>query len=173
MTGRFAEQINDPKYPEAYKEVVSKLRGTQAAKLALAIWAMRQACSEGESEIAGKDIRNVEKLVDYFASHARKVLAVSGRDPRRGVATQILGWLHRSKIDRFTQADCYRIFAKSLNKPSDVIEPLTLLEELFCIRREVKEEDRSKRGRKPSPAYEVHPELRVETVYKKLIGESE
>ncbi|MFI7126835.1 hypothetical protein ACIBQ1_14160 [Nonomuraea sp. NPDC050153] len=66
-------------------------------------------------------------------------------------------WLHRTGTARFTVREAFTALPRNrFRKVGELETPLDLLEQLGWIRREP-EPPRTGPGRRPSPAYAVHP----------------
>ena len=75
----------------------------------------------------------------------------------------ILRWLERTRPARFTKRELFTGVSRArFPKVGDLDAPLGLLEQHGYIRRGP-EPEREGPGRRPSPAYEVHPHLAAET----------
>jgi len=72
-------------------------------------------------------------------------------------------WLERTRPEAFTRREAHMGLSRSrFPKAGDLDAPLALLEDHGCIRR-MPEPERTGPGRRPSPTYEVHPDLATET----------
>jgi hypothetical protein len=171
MTDHYAQQMNDSRNSAAYIECLSKLRGGYAAKLALSIKVIHQCFRSAPETLGEEDIHRARWVVDYFAAHARKVLGVSGIDPRNVPARTILSWLHRKQVETFNTASCYRELRRVFSKPEETYQPLSLLEKLNIIKRVETVQEMLSRGRPPSTSYKVHPHVADEQKVKELLGD--
>jgi replicative DNA helicase len=100
--------------------------------------------------------QRAETLARYYADHAVAVFAHIGTDETTQDARHLLAWIQKSRPDRFTVRDAHRANRGRFNKPGDLQPALDLLEEHNHIRR-APDLPRDGPGRKPSPAYYVHP----------------
>ncbi|MCA2229941.1 YfjI family protein [Nonomuraea aurantiaca] len=96
-------------------------------------------------------------LGGYFAAHALATFDAMGADPDLEAARTVHAWLHRTGTERFTVREAFTALPRNrFRKVSELETPLDLLEQLGWIRREP-EPPRTGPGRRPSPAYTVHP----------------
>jgi replicative DNA helicase len=99
----------------------------------------------------------------YFTAHALAAFDGMGADPVLQDARFILQWLKRTGPARFTKREAHMGLSRSrFPKVGDLDAPLALLEQHGYIRSEP-EPERTGPGRRPSPAYAVHPDLATET----------
>ncbi|MFC4588618.1 YfjI family protein [Sphaerisporangium corydalis] len=96
-------------------------------------------------------------LGEYFTAHALAAFDSMGADPDLEAARTVHTWLERTRPERFTVREAFRgVASKRFRKVADLETPLDLLEQLGWIQREP-EPPRTGPGRRPSPAYTVHP----------------
>ncbi|HET9969826.1 MAG TPA: YfjI family protein [Streptosporangiaceae bacterium] len=102
-------------------------------------------------------------VMDYYTAHALAAFDHMGMDPVVEDARTILRWLERARPAAFTRRELFTGVSRArFAKVGDLDAPLDLLEQHGYIRR-VPEPERTGPGRRPSPAYEVHPDLAAET----------
>jgi replicative DNA helicase len=113
--------------------------------------------------IAASTMAAAIQAADYFTAHALAAFDGMGADPVLEDARVILQWLQRTRPARFTKREAHMGLSRSrFPKVGDLDAPLALLEQHGYIRSEP-EPERTGPGRRPSPAYEVHPDLATET----------
>ncbi|MET9340287.1 YfjI family protein [Nonomuraea sp. NPDC003804] len=96
-------------------------------------------------------------LGEYFTAHALATFDAMGADSDVEGARNVHAWLERTRTARFTVREAFTALSRSrFRKVAELEAPLDLLEQLGWIRREP-EPPRSGPGRRPSPAYAVHP----------------
>lgn len=94
---------------------------------------------------------------DYYTAHALAVFDLMGADPTMEAARYLLHWIERTRPKRFTRREAHMGISRSrFPKVGDLDAPLDLLEQHGYIRR-LAEPERTGPGRRPSPAWEVHP----------------
>ncbi|MEV1002804.1 YfjI family protein [Nonomuraea sp. NPDC050202] len=99
----------------------------------------------------------------YFVAHALATFDAMGADPDVEAARVVHAWLHRTATTRFTVREAFTALPRNRFRKVAELEPaLDLLEQLGWIRREP-EPPRTGPGRRPSPAYAVHPTLHQHT----------
>jgi hypothetical protein len=140
----------------------SKLIGATARIAALLHIAEHYADGWGKP-ISEATMRNALQLADYFTAHALAAFDHMGVDPVLAAARELFAWVERSRPARFTKREMFSGVSRSrFPKVGDLDAPLDLIEQHGWIRREA-EPERTGPGRRPSPAYQVHPELAAET----------
>ena len=88
-----------------------------------------------------------------------------GADPTMEAARYLLRWIGRARLKRFTRREVHMGTSRSrFPKVGDLDAPLDLLEQHGYIRR-LAEPERTGPGRRPSPAWEVHPLVTETTEY--------
>ncbi|MFI7419411.1 YfjI family protein [Nonomuraea sp. NPDC049684] len=99
----------------------------------------------------------------YFITHALATFDAMGADPDLEAARVVHAWLQRTNPQRFTVREAFTALPRNrFRKVAELETPLDLLEQLGWIRREP-EPPRTGPGRRPSPAYAVHPTLHQHT----------
>jgi hypothetical protein len=108
-------------------------------------------------------MHQAQRLTTYFLAHALAAFDAMGTDPVLTGARLVLRWIERTQPMRFTRREAFTGLSRSqFPKVGDLDGPLDLLDQHGYIRRE-SEPDRTGPGRRPSPAYLVHPNLAAET----------
>src|SRR5262249_4512068 len=131
-----------------------------AARLALIVHFLRWACGEvGCEDVDGESMDIAARLVAYFKSHARKVYAVIDADPKTGLTRRLLQWLAEKGMRQITRRDAYRAMRGACQTVDEIDPLLSLLEKHGYLRLVPGTQDRPGTGRKPSPAYEIHPSI--------------
>ena len=127
--------------------------------LALIIHFLRLACHEVNDEHPdGESMSRAVHLIDYFKGHLRKVYVLIDADPRISRARKVIRWIMAEPRRQFTKRDVYQGTKGSFHRVEELDPILGLLESLGCIRQS-ETGNRPGPGRKPSPTYEVHPQL--------------
>jgi hypothetical protein len=96
------------------------------------------------------------QLIGYFRHCALRMHGDGGE--RYEHARRILGWIERTRKDRFNLAELRDDLRRSLDRSEDLDAALTMLEERQYIRL-LPEPPRTGKGRKPSAQYAVNPEM--------------
>jgi hypothetical protein len=120
---------------------------------------LRWAAGEGSgdtSDVDGESMARAVKLVDYFKGHARKVYACMDADARAPAGKRLLAWTAGTGRACFTRRDACRALRPEIEKVEQITPVLELLERHGYIRPLPSPEGYGA-GRKPSPAFEVHP----------------
>jgi hypothetical protein len=164
LTGRLAAEMNGDGFPDCLRGPWGKFRD-HAPRLALILQLLRLSARETDSEdVDGESVERAERLVVYFQSHARKVYLTIDADPRVADARRVLARLPHS-VDCVETVDGVRsVSRRDLHvhvlgggralEETDAIITLLLKHGYF---RPLVRPERQGAGRKPSPAYEVHP----------------
>jgi hypothetical protein len=140
----------------------AKLIGATARMAGLLHLAEHYADGWGKP-ISEHTMRNALRLADYFTAHALAAFDHMGVDPVLAAARELFAWIERTKPVRFTKREMFSGVSRSrFPKVGDLDAPLDLIEQHGYIRREA-EPERTGPGRRPSPAYQVHPDLAAET----------
>lgn len=151
----------------------SKLRA-HAARFALILARLRVACDPFEPDdpegtagtlgpVNAHDVHGAIQLVDYFKSHLAEVDRQVTAGLGSGDARAIVEWIGRHGLDSFRQRDVKHHLRRFRDHPARLGAALDCLQGLGAIRPLRPQSDPSRPGRKPSPAYEVHPDLRPKT----------
>lgn len=113
--------------------------------------------------VGADTMRAAITVMDYYASHAAAAFDLMGVDQVLDDARVLYRWIERTGAAQFTKRDAFNGVSRSrFAKVGDLDAPLDLLEQHGYIRR-VPEPERTGPGRRPSPAYLVHPDLAAET----------
>ncbi len=136
-----------------------KLRG-QLVRIAACITLFENPASR---EISGPRMEDAIAMAPYFIAHGRAVFDLMGRDSegRLKPARDLLAWLRVRKDPAapFAARDAWqalkgRRWAESMEVMTEALDDL---EEYGWIALQPQVETPGKRGRKPSPRYDVHP----------------
>jgi hypothetical protein len=157
------EEMNDPAFPPYLRRTWGKFRG-YAGRLVLILTLMWHAADPTADSYVLPEVQ--ERIVDaafallrYFKSHARRVRSTITRGLFSPDARSIVEWIKRNGRTWFRGAD----IRKDLRRFRDHLEDLaTALDELktrAVIRPRPEPSMPAKPGPKPSPAYDVHPDL--------------
>jgi hypothetical protein len=157
--------VNDDRFPACLRGPWGKFRG-YGARLALILQLLRLSAREAaEEDVDGESVRRADHLVAYFQSHARKVYAAIGADPKVAEARRVLRWLAHSVNSVKSVNGCRRVSKRDLHTNvwggSRTVEEVDSVVSLLCRHgyfRPVVQQDQGGPGRKPSPVYEVHPD---------------
>jgi len=109
--------------------------------------------------ITADTLARAATLGRYFAAHALAAFDDMGADPVVEEARVVLAWLRKHAAPRITKRDVFSGVSRGrFTKASDLDPALRLLEAHGYIQAEPQAE-RSGPGRRPSPAWLVHPEI--------------
>jgi hypothetical protein len=157
LMNELAGEANAEDFPPHLTGPWAKLR-VYAARLALVVHFLRHATGEVVNEhVDAESVRRAAKLVLYFGSHARKVLAAMAPDKRAVAARRVLLCVVRNKLDDFTRTDLYRLMRGTFHQPEDLDAPLALLVSRLYLRCCTPERPEGSRGPNP-PRYKVNPQ---------------
>jgi hypothetical protein len=95
---------------------------------------------------------------EYFLPHARAAFHLIEEDPRISLAARILGWVKEAHLRTFSKQECHVRFRSSIERVEELAAPLKLLENHSWLRA-LRGPERPGPGRRPSPVFEVHPEI--------------
>ncbi len=111
-----------------------------------------------EQHIEVETIANAWTLARYFENHALAAFELMGGRVDDDLACQILGWIRRNASTKFSLSECYNMLrhGDGVAVADDLLPALEILESRNFIR-ELPETKAPRRGRKPSPTYEVNP----------------
>jgi replicative DNA helicase len=111
--------------------------------------------------IEAETMTSAIELGRYFTAHAVSAFAQMGSDPLVDNALAVLAWIERTQPRRFTRREAHMSLSRAkFKKVTDLNPVLALLEDHGYLRREPPPDRAGIRGRPPSPAYLVHPNLR-------------
>jgi hypothetical protein len=160
-----ADEMSAPDFCEAHDGAWAKMKG-RAGRFALIISRFRWACSpatEASSKPGPVDVVDVQaavKLVDYSKSHLLRVYHEMTGGVGSRHAKVILDWIRRKRLIAFREADVREDLRHFRDNARDLAEGLKALENAGVIRPRIQQKrDPSRRGPKPGPAYDVHPDL--------------
>jgi replicative DNA helicase len=140
----------------------SKLIGATARIAGLLHLAAHLQDGWGRSVEAGT-MASAVRVAGYLTAHALAAFDGMGADPVLEAARELYAWLERARPEKFTKRELFSAVSRSrFAKVGDLDGPLELLEQHGWIRREP-EPERAGPGRKPSPAFLVHPALAAES----------
>jgi replicative DNA helicase len=109
--------------------------------------------------ISEDTMRDAIAVMDYYTAHALAAFDHMGVDLALDDARAVYRWLERTRPARFTKREAHMGLSRSrFPKVGDLDAPLELLEQHGWIRR-LAEPERTGPGRRPSPTYQVHPDL--------------
>ncbi len=171
-----AAEMQDPGFSDRHAGSWSKLRA-HAARFALILSRLRLACDPDPPTIGGAgiiardpalpaepsvnaaDVRGAIKLVDYFKSHLARI----GHQMTAGIgsadAKALVDWIKRTRRDMFRVADVGKDLRRYRDQPAELADAIKTLVALGIIRLRHEPPEPGKTGPKPSPAYDVHPDL--------------
>jgi replicative DNA helicase len=103
------------------------------------------------------------RITDYYTAHALAAFDHMRVDPVLADARALYRWIERTGSKQFTKREAHMGVSRArFPKVGDLDAPLDLLEQHGYIRRQP-EAERTGPGRRPSPGYQVHPDLATET----------
>jgi hypothetical protein len=168
------DEMESPSFLESQAGAWSKLRA-HAARFALILSRIRCASEmvPVESEILGGlisefapispieliDVEGAIKLATYFKSHILRVDHQMTGGLASPDARQIVNWIKRKKVKTFRSADIATDLRRFYDEPEKLVDALTYLAERGVIRHRTETSDPGKKGRKPTPGFEVNPFL--------------
>lgn len=152
--------------PDARSGALSKGEA-RCARLAIILSRLRLACdpcqplqdADGVPPVEATDVEGAIRLDAYFHSHLERALYGMNRGVGDPDALALLDWLRRHRLTEFREADVTADLRRFRGDPASLGEALTGLTRLGAIRPKPETAPPGKVGRKPSRAYEVHPEL--------------
>jgi hypothetical protein len=109
--------------------------------------------------VAPSDVRGAIRLVDYFKSHLARMDQQMTSGIGSADAWALVNWIKRHRRDSFLEADITKDLRRFRFSPHDLAAALGVLKALAVIRSRPETLDPSRPGPKPSPAYDVHPDL--------------
>jgi hypothetical protein len=167
-----ADEMEAPEFSDRQAGTWSKLRA-QAAKFALVLARLRWASEPpplpppgprfapvtGSNDADESDVRGAIKLATYFKSHLLRVIhqmtgALGSADAKR-----IVDWVRRKGLTEFRTHDVGADLRNFRDNPKALAAALTALVDAGAIRPKGGVRNPSTPGRKPTDAYDVHPEL--------------
>ena len=112
-----------------------------------------------ELPIRGDTMRAAIAIGRYLIPHAQAAIEATQQATPTSHCQIVLGWIKRKGEPTFSQRDAHRYLARHFNKSEDLDGPLERIVEHGFIRLLPSDSPSDKRGRKPSPKYEVWPGL--------------
>lgn len=108
---------------------------------------------------------------EYLVAHAKAAFSEMGTNPATSLARRIVDWLEEKQLTEFTERGAFNAMrGGAVQRVDHMKEPLRLLVEHGFIRE--RELNRSGPGRKPSPRYDVNPELYAHNTQNAQNGDS-
>jgi hypothetical protein len=173
-----AEEMDGLEFSSGQSGAWSKMRA-HAARFALILSRLHWACnpppdvatakSPWETNIGGErriphsisvaDVAGAIKLVAYFKSHLLRIAHQMTGGIGSAAAKEIVDWIKRKKLSTFREADVGVDLRRFRDQPKALEPALKVLVSAGVIRRAQENREPSKRGPKPTAAYDVHPEL--------------
>jgi putative DNA primase/helicase len=171
-----ADELDSGALPPHHEGAWSKLK-SHAARSALILMAIRRAWEapkvppanpeQGDADCVGApsplvneaDVLGAVRLVEYFKSHLGRVshhLSGGLGDPE---ALAIADWIRRKGVAEFHEADVASDLRRFRDYPEALANGLLVLTDKGVVRQLPEPKQPGKRGRKPSPSYEVHPDF--------------
>jgi replicative DNA helicase len=112
-----------------------------------------------EYRISQETMANAVAIGRYLIPHAQAVHDLMGLDPGVAEARYVVGWITAKGPRSFSKRDAFEATKGRFKKVEELDPALCLLEERGYIRRRPWERGEGKRGRTPSPIYDVNPLL--------------
>jgi hypothetical protein len=157
LTAGLATDQKDPDQPPALLGTYSKLRA-YGGRLALILQILHSAYGGTQADAVDEhSMVAAARMVNYFASHARKVCALQQRAPQVDEARRLLRWISDKEITTFSRRDAY---TNGLHhRDAKQIDPvLNLLVEHGFIRPVQLVQEPTKEPHRPKgPQYHVNP----------------
>ena len=160
-----ADEVNAPGFDSSELAAEGKLCDF-AGRLALILHLLHLACdpTHGAADpippLNRSAVQGAIRLWAYFRSHHRRARWSMDGGIGNPVARSIVEWLKRTQRDHFTVKELTDDLRWLSTRHGGPEAALLFLENHHAIRRRI-DPDRpeAKRGRKPSPVYDVHPAL--------------
>jgi putative DNA primase/helicase len=105
------------------------------------------------------DVQGAIKLLDYFKANAKRVLHHLTGGTFDPDAKAVLGWIGRNDKTEFTIRDLRNDMPGRFPTPESASHAVAVLARIGIVRIKSPLIKSSKGGRKPSPTYDVHPDL--------------
>lgn len=109
--------------------------------------------------VSKSDVEGAIKLVNYFKSSMLRVTSKMGGGLADSDSRAIVAWIKRKRLTSFRQADVGADLRRFREYPDELAKALDYLVKVGAIRPRAETSAPSKRGRKPTHAYDVHPDL--------------
>ena len=100
---------------------------------------------------------NATKLGDYYTEHAHIAFNLMGSDEKMYKAHKIINWMKENNKISVSARDIHQVFRGTFKSMDDLWPILKLLQDNNYLTSYLQQNN--KIGRKPSPAYQLHPEL--------------
>jgi len=147
--------------PTSCRGIWSKLEA-YCGRFSLILSRLRLAMNPEQTEllkapIRPEDVQGAIKLLNYFKSNWLRIHhRISGgvSDPD---AKAIIGWILRHDRNAFREREVRKVMSGRFPTPESALHALNILARMGVIRPKVEE---VKTGRRPTPAFEVHPDLK-------------
>lgn len=102
-------------------------------------------------------MRSAIQIGEYFIGHATTAFAIMGRDESTAMAEHILRVIQKSGWQEFTRQQLHQVVRRRVTIPDELDAPLRKLTDHGFVREVAQRKEGS--GRKPSPRYEVNPQI--------------
>ena len=139
--------------------------GSKLAGAMLRIAGLLHVASETEAfrtPISAATLTQAVRIGTYFAEHARAALGLLG-ESETGDASYVLDYLARKGIENFTIRSLHVELPRGrFTTAEDVSAAVTVLDDHGYVRARLQPE-RQGPGRRPSPGYDVHPQVTTES----------
>jgi hypothetical protein len=164
------DEMESPDFSERHDGAWSKMKG-RAARFALILsrlWSVCGSTSAGDgastvtaapADVSARDVEGAIALVDYFKHQQLRLYHEMTNGIGSADAKAVLDWIRRKGIESFHQADVGNDLRRFRDNPAALVKALKVLEASNGLRPKVEPRSDSRRGRKPSPSYAVHPDL--------------
>lgn len=139
----------------AVTDWASKMAGT-AVRIAGLVHLAHHGTNGRHAPITGDTMTAAVTIARYYLAHTLAVFDTLTADPDLDAARRVLDWIARTRPDTFTRRELHRgIKSQRFPKPESVDPAIRLLLDHGLIR-DVPE---PKKGGRPSPTYQTHPDL--------------
>jgi Protein of unknown function (DUF3987) len=174
-----ASETEGTEIPDRLQGAWSKLR-SHTGRFALILSRLRSVCgsqpdTDGEDEgpdeatadvdrwhiraVDGEDVEGAIKLSDYFKSQLLRVAHQMSGGFESSASNEVLDWIRRKGLTSFREADVGTDLRQFRSKSQLLRETLRCLAEAGAIRQLHEPHAAGKRGPKPTPLYDVRPDL--------------
>ncbi len=160
-----ADEMEAPDFSDGQAGAWSKMRA-HAARFALILrrllWACEPTPSEESSLSAMIDLSDVEgaiKLASCFKSHLLRVIHQMNGGIDNAEVRAVVNWIRRKALTSFREAEVAADLRRFRSRPRLLEAVLKSLEDSGVLRKRLEARDPSQPGPKPTPTYDVHPEL--------------
>lgn len=160
------EESEDDAFDDRLQGPWAKLRA-HAARFALILSRVRLACHPTQPmesngavpSVEADDVRGAVALANYLKSQLTRIGHAMTRGVGSADALTLLEWITRKRLAEFREADATADLRRFRGDPASLGEALADLVRLGAIRSKPEAPEPGKRGPKPTPLYEVHPDL--------------